>query len=170
MTPSSPRRATVSADQPPLAPDLLSSLGIVGARTVHNPSVPELYAHALRLGEGVMTEGGPLAVVTDKTGRRPKDRFIVEDDLTRDSVWWGGFNTPVSPEVFAHLRARMADYAAGRELFVQDVCAGADPRYRLPVRFVQEMAYHSLFVRNLFIEPESFTEPSTAEHEQFEPA
>ena len=125
--------------------------------------MPELYQHALRLGEGVITQGGPLAVVTDKTGRSPKDRFIVEDDLTRQAVWWGGFNTPTTPEVFDHLLGKMSEYASHRELFVQDLHAGADPRYRLPVRFVQEMAYHSLFVRNLFVRP------SAQEQADFEP-
>lgn len=91
------------------------------------------------MGEGVLTVGGPLAVRTNKTGRRPRDRFIVEDDLTRGAVWWGGFNTPVKPEVFERLLRKMTEYASGRELFVQDLSAGTDSRSRLPVRFVQEM-------------------------------
>ena len=142
---------------------LLSSLGIQNAALHHNPSVPELYAHALRLGEGVITEGGSLAVITDKTGRRPHDRFIVEDELTQGTVWWGGFNTPTTPAVFGRLLSKMADYASGRELFVQDLYAGADSRCRLSVRFVQQMAYHSLFVQNLFIRP------SQAQKADFEP-
>ena len=163
MTPMLP----ISAAQPPASsltgPSLLAGLGIRDAVIYHNPSVPELYQHALRLGEGVITQGGPLAVVTDKTGRSPKDRFIVEDDLTRDAVWWGGFNTPVTPEVFTHLLGKMSAYASNRELFVQDLYAGADPSYRLPVRFVQEMAYHSLFVHNLFVRP------SAEDNANFEP-
>ncbi|WP_161882889.1 phosphoenolpyruvate carboxykinase (ATP) [Deinococcus alpinitundrae] len=163
MTPTLP----VTTAQAPAAclteSSLLAALGIHAAAVHHNPGVPELYQHALRLGEGVITQGGPLAVVTDKTGRSPKDRFIVEDDLTRHAVWWGGFNTPTTPEVFTHLLARMGEYASNRELFVQDLHAGADPRYRLRVRFVQEMAYHSLFVRNLFVRP------SPGEQADFEP-
>jgi phosphoenolpyruvate carboxykinase (ATP) len=119
----------------------------------HNPGVAELYEAALRRGEGHISEGGPLAVTTNKTGRSPKDRFIVEDDLTREAVWWGGFNTPISPAAFDALLERMQAAAAGQELFVQDLYAGTDPQHRVGVRFVQEMAYHSLFVRNMFVSP-----------------
>ncbi len=120
----------------------------------HNPGVAALYEAALRRGEGHISTGGPLAVTTNKTGRSPKDRFIVEDDLTRDAVWWGGFNTPTTPEVFGALLSRVQAHVAGGELFVQDLYAGADPDHRTSVRFVQEMAYHSLFVRNLFVRPD----------------
>ncbi|MBZ9752325.1 phosphoenolpyruvate carboxykinase (ATP) [Deinococcus sp. HMF7604] len=134
------------------APNPLADLGIKA--TVHlNPGVDELYAHATRLNEGVQAATGPLTVRTNKTGRSPKDRFIVEDDQTKNSVWWGGFNTPVSPEVFDHLLDKMTRYAQGRELFVQQVYAGTDPRYRIGARMVTEMAYHSLFIRNMFVRP-----------------
>ncbi|GGQ97322.1 phosphoenolpyruvate carboxykinase (ATP) [Deinococcus ruber] len=119
----------------------------------HNPGVAQLYEAALRRGEGHIAQGGPLVVRTNKTGRSPKDRFIVEDDLTRESVWWGGFNTPISPEVFDALLKKMQVACHGQELFVQDLYAGTDPAQRLGVRFVQQMAYHSLFVRNLFVRP-----------------
>ncbi|WP_104990627.1 phosphoenolpyruvate carboxykinase (ATP) [Deinococcus sp. NW-56] len=139
----------MSLTQPPL----LQALGIRNATVHHNPGVDELYAAAIRLGEGVQAATGPLTVRTNKTGRSPKDRFIVEDDLTRDAVWWGGFNVPTTPEVFDRLLAKMTVHAEGRELFVQDVFAGTDPEYRLPVRAVTEMAYHSLFVQNMFVRP-----------------
>ncbi|WP_019585603.1 phosphoenolpyruvate carboxykinase (ATP) [Deinococcus apachensis] len=142
---------------------LLQNLGITDATIHHNPGVDELYAAAIRRGEGEQAACGPLTVRTDKTGRSPKDRFIVKDDLTRESVWWGGFNTPISPEVFDRLLARMTSYAEGRELFVQDVFAGTDPRYRIGVRVVTEMAYHSLFVRNMFVRP------TPEEREDFRP-
>ncbi|KEF35296.1 hypothetical protein RDMS_02100 [Deinococcus sp. RL] len=146
-----------------IQPPLLQALGIRNATVHHNPGVDELYAAAIRLGEGVQAATGPLTVRTDKTGRSPKDRFIVEDDLTRDTVWWGGFNVPTTPEVFDRLLQKMTAYAEGRELFVQDVFAGTDPEYRLSVRAVTEMAYHSLFVRNMFVRP------TPAEREAFEP-
>ncbi|WP_103129914.1 phosphoenolpyruvate carboxykinase (ATP) [Deinococcus aerius] len=142
---------------------LLQDLGIQNATLHHNPGVDELYAAAIRRGEGEQAACGPLTVRTDKTGRSPKDRFIVEDDLTRDRVWWGGFNTPISPEVFDRLLEKMTAYAGGRELFVQDVFAGTDPRYRIGVRVVTEMAYHSLFVRNMFVRP------TPQEREDFRP-
>ena len=111
--------------------------------------MPELYEYALARGKGVMAQGGPLAVRTNKTGRSPKDRFIVEDDLTRDTVWF-------SPETFGRLLQKMLAYAAERELFVQELYAGSDPAERLQVRFIQEMAYHSLFVHHMFVERASF--------------
>ncbi len=135
------------------ATDPLADLGIKTA-TIHlNPGVTELYADAIRLGEGVQAASGPLTVRTNKTGRSPKDRFIVEDDLTRDRVWWGGFNTPISPVVFDRLLDKMTRYAEGKELFVQQVYAGTDERYRIGCRMVTEMAYHSLFIRNMFVRP-----------------
>ncbi|MFC6591103.1 phosphoenolpyruvate carboxykinase (ATP) [Deinococcus lacus] len=142
---------------------LLQDIGIQDATVHHNPGVDELYAAAVRLGEGVQAATGPLTVRTNKTGRSPKDRFIVEDSATKDQVWWGGFNTPVAPEVFDGLLKKMTEYAQGRELFVQDVFAGTDPEYRIAVRAVTEMAYHSLFVRNMFVRP------SPEELEDFKP-
>lgn len=126
---------------------------LAAEQTHRNPSVPELYEHALRLGEGQIAEGGPLAVRTNKTGRSPKDRFIVEDDLTRDAVWWQGFNQPISGEVFDRLLDKMLAYAEEKELFVQELFAGTDPEQQIKVRFIQEMAYHSLFVHNMFVRP-----------------
>ncbi|WP_407539301.1 phosphoenolpyruvate carboxykinase (ATP) [Deinococcus radiomollis] len=151
MTTTGEHKLTVSSASVEGAP--LSLEGLNPAALHHNPGVAELYEAALRRGEGHISTGGPLAVRTNKTGRSPKDRFIVEDDLTRDAVWWGGFNTPIAPAVFAALHERMQSYVTGRELFVQDLYAGTDPQHRIGVRFVQEMAYHSLFVRNLFVRP-----------------
>ncbi|MCY1702200.1 phosphoenolpyruvate carboxykinase (ATP) [Deinococcus sp. SL84] len=142
-------------------PSRISSL-LQSAQVHRNPTVPELYEHALRLGEGQIAQGGPLAVRTNKAGRSPKDRFIVEDELTRDTVWWQGFNQPISAEVFDRLLAKMLDYAQNKELFVQELYAGTDPEQRISVRFIQEMAYHSLFVNNMFVRP------SAEERQNFE--
>jgi len=132
----------------------LDHLGIRNTTVHFNLSTPELYEAALRLQEGHIAQGGPLTVVTTPhTGRSPKDRFIVQDDTTHDSVWWGGFNTPIDEGVFDRLLAKMTKYLEGREVFVQDLYAGTDPEYRMGVRFIQEMAYHSLFVRNMFVRP-----------------
>ncbi|GGK20850.1 phosphoenolpyruvate carboxykinase [ATP] [Deinococcus malanensis] len=131
----------------------LADLGLKNVRIHLNPNVDQLYADAIRLGEGVRAATGPLAVKTNKTGRSPKDRFIVEDDLTRDTVWWGGFNTPVGADVFDRLLSKMAAHTEGKELFVQQVFAGTDPEHRIAVRMVTEMAYHSLFIRNMFVRP-----------------
>jgi phosphoenolpyruvate carboxykinase (ATP) len=119
-----------------------------------NLGVAALYEHAVRRSEGVIAEGGALAVTTGQhTGRSPLDKFIVEDAGTRDTVWWGSVNRPMSPEHFQALEARMRGYMEGRELFVQDLHANADPAYRLNVRVITEFAWHSLFARNILIRP-----------------
>lgn len=131
----------------------IADLGLKPGQLHLNPGVDDLYAHAIRLGEGVQAATGPLTVRTNKTGRSPKDRFIVEDDQTRETVWWEGFNQPISAEVFDRLLDKMVKYAEGRELFVQQVFAGTDAEHRIPVRMITEMAYHSLFIRNMFVRP-----------------
>lgn len=118
-----------------------------------NLGTEALYDAAIRLGEGVKAATGPLAVRTNKTGRSPKDRFIVQDAQTKEQVWWEGFNTPISEEVFDNLLTKMLAYAEGKELFVQQVYAGTDPQYRIACQMITEMAYHSLFIRNMFVRP-----------------
>lgn len=118
-----------------------------------NLGTEALYDAAIRLGEGVKAATGPLAVRTNKTGRSPKDRFIVQDAQTKEQVWWEGFNTPISEEVFDNLLTKMISYAEGKELFVQQVYAGTDPQYRIACQMITEMAYHSLFIRNMFVRP-----------------
>ena len=108
----------------------------------------------MRRGEGEVVAGGSFSVNTGAfTGRTPRDKYIVEEPGTKDTVWWGKINQPVTPERFDSLHQRMLAYLQGRELFVQDLYAGADPDYRLPVRVVTDSAWHSLFSRNMFIRP-----------------
>jgi len=119
-----------------------------------NQSMPVLYEHAVRRGEGEVASGGSFSVNTGAfTGRTPRDKYIVEEPGTKETVWWGNINQPIAPERFESLRQRMLAYLQGRELFVQDLYAGADPTYRLPVRVVTDSAWHSLFSRNMFIRP-----------------
>jgi phosphoenolpyruvate carboxykinase (ATP) len=134
--------------------------------TVHwNRSMPVLYEHAVRRGEGEVVSGGAFSVCTGRfTGRTPRDKYIVEEPGTKDTVWWGNINQPVDPERFDSLHQRMLAYLQGRELFVQDLYAGADQTYRLPVRVVTDSAWHSLFSRNMFVRP------PVSELEGFEPA
>ena len=134
--------------------------------TVHwNRSMPVLYEHAVRRGEGEVVSGGAFSVCTGRfTGRTPRDKYIVEESGTKDTVWWGNINQPVDPERFNSLHQRMLAYLQGRELFVQDLYAGADQTYRLPVRVVTDSAWHSLFSRNMFVRP------PVSELEGFEPA
>src|SRR5229473_5584285 len=130
-----------------------------------NQSMPVLYEHAVRRGEGEVVAGGAFSVRTGRfTGRTPRDKYIVEEPGTTDTVAWGKINQPVDPARFDSLHQRMHAYLQGRELFVQDLYAGADQAYRLPVRVVTDSAWHSLFSRNMFVRP-----PVT-ELEEFEPA
>jgi len=130
-----------------------------------NQPIPILYEHAIRRGEGELACGGSFSVSTGLyTGRTPRDKYIVEEPGTKETVWWGKINQPVDPERFASLHQRMLAYLQGHEIFVQDLYAGADPAYRLPVRVVTDSAWHSLFSRNMFIRP------PVNELEGFEPA
>ncbi|HEV2763467.1 MAG TPA: phosphoenolpyruvate carboxykinase (ATP), partial [Pyrinomonadaceae bacterium] len=135
----------------------LETLGIRGAAHVYwNLNTPELYEEIARRGEGVFSAHGALLVDTgEHTGRAAKDKAIVREPSSEDKVFWGEVNKEFSQEKFNALRDRMMAHAAGRDLFVQDTYAGADPRYRLPVRIVTELAWHSLFARTMFINDES---------------
>src|SRR5215471_11568980 len=144
----------------------LDRQGLHHLGAVHwNQCAPVLYEHAVQRSEGELALGGSFSVSTGLfTGRTPRDKYIVEEPGTKDTVWWGKINQPVSPEQFASLHQRMLAYFQGRELFVQELYAGADPTYRLPVRVVTDSAWHSLFSRNMFIRP------PVSELETFEPA
>ncbi|MGN1087669.1 MAG: phosphoenolpyruvate carboxykinase (ATP), partial [Phascolarctobacterium sp.] len=121
---------------------------------VFDLSREELVQEALENKEGVLAANGALRAVTGKhTGRSPKDKFFVDDENTHDQLCWDN-NQACSKETFDRLLKKMLDYAATHKMYVTDVYAGADPRYRLPVHFVNELAWHQLFVRNLFISNE----------------
>ncbi len=114
---------------------------------------PLLYEHAIRRREGRLAHLGPLVVRTGQhTGRSPKDKFIVRDSQSEAHVAWGKVNQPMTPEDYESLHHRLMSYLQGRDLYVQDCFAGADPDYRIPIRIVTETAWHSLFARNLFIQ------------------
>ena len=104
--------------------------------------------------EGQITAHGAFAVETGAhTGRSANDKFIVRDALTEDTVWWDN-NRAMTKEAFDALLADMLEHAAGRELFVQDLYGGADPRARISTRVITVKAWHALFIRNLLIRPE----------------
>ncbi|MCA1566638.1 MAG: phosphoenolpyruvate carboxykinase [Acidobacteria bacterium] len=132
----------------------LDTLGITQASNVYwNLSTPELYEEIARRGEGLFSAHGALIVDTgEHTGRAAKDKAIVRDENSSDKVFWGEVNKEFSTEKFNALRDRMMAHTAGRDLFVQDTFAGADPRYQLPIRVVTELAWHSLFARTMFID------------------
>ncbi|TYP50867.1 phosphoenolpyruvate carboxykinase (ATP) [Thermosediminibacter litoriperuensis] len=132
--------------------DNLKSLLLANLKKVHyNLPVPRLVEEAVARGEGVLASNGALVVHTGKyTGRSPNDKFIVDEPQVRDEIWWGN-NKPFSREKFDALLRRMAAYLQNRDVFVFDGFVCADPRYRIPLRVVNEYAYQNLFSRQLFI-------------------
>ena len=138
-----------------LRSDSLAALGVTNAGQIFwNLPTSKLYEHAVRAGEGEIAHLGPFVVRTGShTGRSPKDKFVVRDAERADAVWWGDHNQPLEPDQFDALFGRLRAYMQGRNLYVQDCFAGADPRYRLSVRVINELAWHNLFARNLFIVP-----------------
>lgn len=119
-----------------------------------NLSPALLVEQALSRGEGVLSSTGALAVETGKyTGRSPEDRFVVEDETTKDTVDWGKINKPFCPKAFEALRSRQKAYLEGRDVFVFDGYIGADEEYRIPVRVINEYAWQNLFVHHLLRRP-----------------
>lgn len=119
-----------------------------------NLDAPALYEMSVRRGDGVIAPGGALVVQTGHhTGRSPKDKFIVDEPSTSGSIAWGDVNVAMSAENYARLYSKVQAHFQRRDLFVQDVYAGADPDYRLRARVVSESPWHSLFARNMFIQP-----------------
>jgi len=118
-----------------------------------------LYEEAVFRGEGTTVAGGPFAAFTGKhTARSANDKFIVRQPPSEDRVWWGQGNRPFAEDKFDGMYERLLGFLQGRDVFVQDVYAGADEKYRLPVRIVTELAWHSFFVRNMFVLPKSLEE------------
>ncbi|BAU47599.1 phosphoenolpyruvate carboxykinase [Sulfurifustis variabilis] len=116
-----------------------------------NLTTAALYEQAVRRREGLLAHLGPLVVRTGHhTGRSANDKFVVREPSSEQHVAWGKINRPFPPERFERLHDRLASYLQMKEVFVQDCFAGADPRYRLPIRVITEYAWHSLFARNLF--------------------
>jgi phosphoenolpyruvate carboxykinase (ATP) len=134
---------------------VLDHVGVSQAiQSWHNLSPAELYEHAVRAGEASIVASGALTAETGQhTGRSPRDKFFVREPGSRDRIWWYPGNQPISAERFDGLLAKMLDFIATHQVYVQDVFACADPRYRLRVRVVTELAWHSLFTHNLFIRP-----------------
>ena len=111
-----------------------------------------LMQSALNNSEGVLSLSGALRVETGKrTGRSPKDRFIVDDELTHDTVDWGAVNQPIAPNVFDNLWKKAEQYLADKESYCSHLRVGACPEYFLPVRVVTETAWQNLFAQHLFI-------------------
>jgi len=137
-----------------LRPDL-KYLNLDSDLALYQLNVAQLVEEALKNGEGTLTDTGALAVDTGKfTGRSPKDRFIVCDEITRDSVWWGDINIKIEPEKFDALYEKVTAHLSKNKYYVRDSYACADEAYKTTIRVVTETAYQNLFSNNLFLRPE----------------
>ena len=124
-------------------------------KTYWNSSAAELVEHAIRRYEGELASTGPFCAVTSPyTGRSPNDKFVVEEPSSKDKLWWGNVNRPISEASYDRLREKVVDHLSNVDRFVADVNIGADERYQVPLRVVTEKAWVALFVRNMFIVPD----------------
>jgi phosphoenolpyruvate carboxykinase (ATP) len=152
----SPRSAPVDKSTPPgklptgVEP---AALNLFNPGQVYaNLAPPALIEMALARGEGTCSDRGALVAATGKhTGRLPRDRYLVAEPGVHEEICWGQVNQPMEPAVFARLLTRVRSYLQGRELFVTDAWAGADPHHRLNVRVIAEKAWHALFAHCLFL-------------------
>jgi phosphoenolpyruvate carboxykinase (ATP) len=144
----------------------LVKIGLKNTESIHYQLSPEeLTEDTLRIGEGVLNDTGALVIGTGEfTGRSPKDKFIVKDETTENSVHWNDFNIPLEPKYFDIVFNRITEYLDSLpEIWVRDCYACADPRYRLNVRVVNEKPWSNLFAYNMFLRP------TEEELENFEP-
>jgi phosphoenolpyruvate carboxykinase (ATP) len=143
----------------------LENHGIRNPGTVFwNLNPVELVEHAIRRGEGSLVDGGPFnAVTSPHTGRSPQDRFVVREPSSENDIDWGKVNIPFDAENYDRLREDVMGHLEGQNLYVRDMWAGADPRYRLGVRVVTPNAWHNLFAYNMF------RRPSATELDDFTP-
>ena len=134
----------------------LEKLGIIAPKAVYrNLSVPALVEKALQANEGTLSETGALVVNTGKyTGRSPDDKFVVDYPSIHDEIAWGKVNVPMTPETFEKIYNKMTAYLQGRDIYIFDGFAGADPKYTQRFRIVNELASQNLFIHQLLIRPE----------------
>jgi len=135
----------------------IENYGLINLNRVYwNLPIEALYEEIIFRNEGKICFQGPIVVNTGKhTARAASDKFIVRESSTEEHIWWGQYNRPFSPEKFNDLFNRVQGFLQGRDVFVQDCYAGADPNYRISARIITEHAWHSLFVRNMFLMPQT---------------
>lgn len=127
-----------------------------------NLTSANIYEHAIRRNEGHVAHLGPLVVNTGQhTGRSPNDKFIVRESSSESHVWWGKVNREIEQAKFDRLLEKVLAYLSLHDVYVQDCFAGADPEFRVPIRVITELAWHSLFARNMFVRPDWRTQAST---------
>jgi phosphoenolpyruvate carboxykinase (ATP) len=133
----------------------LEKYGIKNARVHYQLSPEELHYDTIEHGLGTETISGALAINTGEfTGRSPKDRFIVKDEVTRDKVWWGDINIPFDAAKFDKLYNKVAEYLSDKEIYARDAYACAEEKYRLNIRVVNEYPWSNMFSYNMFLRPE----------------
>ena len=135
----------------------LDALGIKSVKAAYwNLTPAELVEHAILNKEGVLAETGALMVDTGEfTGRSPKDKFFLKDNITKDTVWWGDINIPTDSKIFDNLLQKMVSYCQDKQLYIRDMYVCADNDFRLRTRVITSSAYHSLFTHNMLIRPEA---------------
>ncbi|MCE2503215.1 MAG: phosphoenolpyruvate carboxykinase (ATP) [Chlorobi bacterium] len=143
--------------------DQLEKFGITNVGEVlYNGTRARLTEEAVKRNEVFLVEGGPLLAYTGQhTGRSPNDKFVVEESGSKNQVWWGEVNRPFEQEHFNNLLVKARNYLSGRDLFVADCFVGADPRYRVGVRVINEHAWHNLFAQTMFIPLEKAPDPDS---------
>jgi phosphoenolpyruvate carboxykinase (ATP) len=136
--------------------DLKKSIGITDTgNQFWNLSPAELVEDTIINGHGMLSDTGAIAIETGEfTGRSPKDRFVVCDENTADNVWWGDVNIKFTPSQFDALYNRMKAYLNGRDVYVRDTYACADPQFRMNIRVITEFPWSNMFAYNMFLRPE----------------
>ncbi len=133
----------------------LTSYGITDARVKYQLSSEELHKETLEKGMGREADTGALAINTGEfTGRSPDDRFIVKDEITKDRIWWGSINKPFDADKFDALYDKITAYLSGKDVYVRDSYACADPNYRTNIRVMNEYPWSNMFVNSMFLRPE----------------
>lgn len=136
--------------------NVLASTGITTGKPVHYQQTPEqLSESTIELGQGVLNDTGALLINTGEfTGRSPKDKFCVKDEITADAVHWNDFNIAITPQVFDNMHAKLINHLGLKELWVRDAYVCADHEYRLNIRVVNENPWSNLFAYNMFLRPQ----------------
>jgi phosphoenolpyruvate carboxykinase (ATP) len=146
---------SIPTTMPTIPKKALVNIGLKITGNIHYQLSPdELANQTIKRGEGVLNDTGALVIKTGEfTGRSPKDKFIVKDELTADSVHWNEFNIPIDSKYFDQLQKKMLDYLEDKEIWVRDCYACADPKYRLSIRVINENPWSNLFAHNMFLRP-----------------
>ena len=144
-TPAEPQATALKSDYG------LDNLGLTNFRQVYwNLPMEALYEEIIFRGEAKITQQGPLVASIGKhTGRSAGDKLFVREPESDPHVWWGQYNRPIAADKFAEIHSRVQGFFQGRDVFVQDCYVGADPEFRMPIRVITELAWHSMFVSSI---------------------